>query len=369
MIMKRHIIPIFFLWIALTAPRTALTQTLTPESFAKNVHLSYLNGNLQQMTLFIKQALEKHPHDESLKHNLLGVLEKAYTLPNAHDIAPDWHLPKKIRSLDVGLYRHSFENDLFWGYDISIALHVDENTIQDLTLKNALGQIILQKSTGVGKWSESNKAHGEWGARLQVHLGKKPLASGLYTIDVVFADKSTPAFHAWVLVPEAIFNHFPTIKTPEMEQLWTTTTPTFSWDQLVEQWQASYLRSSVTARVESQECKDVGSIFYLSTSTPLQQFQIGTLPAHFQIHDDQAVRLSHHEFENIYYQPNMLFVEGLKSLKNGKHLFTIEQSVDRHFGEMGFGLVTQNTIGFRIDNGIANNTYKCDSLTNDYAKP
>ena len=360
---------IALLFIFLCAPHPGRADALRAESFAKNVHLSYLDGNFSQMTLFIKQALEAFPYDESLKRNLLGVLEKAYTLPGAKTIAPDWHLPKEIKSIDVGLYRHTFENDLYWGYDVAIAMHVAEGSIADLKLTNIFGEVILQKKTAVGKWTEGNKSHGEWSVKLQEHLGKDPLVSGLYYFDVVFTDQKVKPFHGWFLVPEDVFNSFPTVTSPKIDELFLNPSPVFSWDKFGQPLTASYSRIYLSSHINSQDCEKAGSVFYLTTTNPLQQFQLGALPSALKIYDNQAVNMTHKDFENFFNTANTAFVKGIKKLKNGKHLFTIEYDVDRQFGDLGFALVTQNTIGFRVDTGEPDNNYNCEAIQNEYAKP
>lgn len=343
------------LFLAYSSQAAALTN----KEHARRTHDAYVSGEFAVMTQFMKEAFEAYPEDEILHKNLLSLLEAAYKQDKRDDIKPGWALPKEIQTLSVTVYRHTYSEDLYWGYDLVIGGHVTKDALKDFKLTDQKGDIILHKEGKVGRWNEGDQSHGHWSFKSQTHIGKIPPKPGLYFMTFEIADHDKPV-QLWFLLPLAAAKNYVEIITPKPNGTLKGHQPKLQWKDYRSDFFEGFDDNTISAHISAKAC-EWHTVHYISSDTPFSKYKVGQTPEGFKKDSYQSYNMSHDEFTKVFSTPNLLFSDGVNELPNGKHNFSITYLESRSFGPMGFDLETMNNVYFDVKDSKAK-PYDCDNL-------
>lgn len=190
-------------------------------------HEAYLNGKPKEMTLHLRNVLMENPN-ESVKRNALELLQAAYANYGARDISPDWKLPQEIRKLKLGIRRVEKRQEISYTVKLS-GNTAQKNVIKSLSLIKYPNTTVLETNK-IGEYSESPEANSAEGIYFEL-VGPDtdvPASEGLYLLNIELNNGNKT--NGWVIVTDMLSTETPKVTVPSYNQIFSTSTPTFQFE-------------------------------------------------------------------------------------------------------------------------------------------
>lgn len=192
----------------------------------QKAHTGFLEGDFKKMALGMKEALMAHASDASVQTNVSDLLRRSYKVLAGSGIPVDWHLPDEIKQLSAVVKR--IERDSVH-HKFKISGHTEVlDLIKQLRVVRYPGDEILNKQAGKGEWEQDHQEGEDVYFSLSTTKSGQPTPEGLYLIDLELSNGKQVS--GWFILDDSLnAGDAPKVYSPAFDQIFSTTKPTFRW--------------------------------------------------------------------------------------------------------------------------------------------
>ncbi len=319
---KKLLVLLLFSASASAAPSTGYFVDKGIPTEVVAAHESFLGGDFNQMGVNIKRALMAYPDDAGIKKDMLGLFSQAYQLRGDGAITPDYRLPREITWAAIGSRKRLKAENGEIQYRMTAWFEMALGTsIEQLRIVRYPNTVVLDRQAGVGDFTETVEA-GKPALNTYSEYTNTPNAEGLYLLELTM--KGAAPIQGWFILANNNAPDSPEVLVPVLHQEFTTSTPTFQWQDFVSSLYRGFeKRKTVVAATPAKApvpgAKDDG--WSMNRKSGFTQARVGDVGEG---------------------------ISGVGQLKSGEYTFQLTYRERLHFGDLVIGRETATHVPFSV---------------------